>query len=180
MALSGRTVIGRQGISSDRKGHLYLATDRGLTIGDISKSGVAFRPVGRPVERPAESAQGRGAAVSVYSDASGVVWFGCGLDLCQLNNRTITDVSAMQGLPADRWNAILGDVEGNLWVRSATALYLRRDGSARFELQAGLTESTNTFPTMALEPVGRLLAPTNHGLMRQPPPAGSLSVPSRA
>ena len=163
VALSGRTVVGRQGISSDPKGHLYLATDRGLTIGDISKSGVTFRPV----ERPAESAQGHGAAVSVYTDASGLVWFGCGLDLCELNNQTITDVSAAQGLPPDRWDAILGDLEGNLWVRSATALYLRRNGSARFELQAGLAESTNTFPTMALDPAGRLLAPTNRGLMRQ-------------
>ena len=88
-------------------------------------------------------------------------------DLCELDNRTVTDVSAAQGLPPDRWDAILGDLEGNLWVRSATALYLRRNGSARFELQPGLAESTNTFPTMALDPAGRLLAPTNRGLMRQ-------------
>ena len=158
VALSGRIVIGRQGISSDRKGHLYLATDAGLVIGDIGKSGVAFRPV----ERPAN-----GAAVSVYTDASGSVWFGCGLDLCQLDKRTFTDVSAAQGLPPARWDAILGDLEGNLWVRSATTLYVRRNGSARFEVQAGLAESTNTFPTMTLDPAGRLLAPTNRGLMRQ-------------
>jgi len=162
--LNGRTVIGRQGISSDRKGHLYLATNLGLTIGDISQSPVAFRPV----ERPAGLAQGgNGAALSVYTDALGVVWFGCGQDLCIFDNRNVTDVSAAQGLPPDRWDAILGDLEGNLWVRSATALYLRRNGSPRFELQAGLAESTNTFPTMALDPAGRLLAPTNRGLMRQ-------------
>src|ERR1019366_9447432 len=167
IALNGRTVIGRQGISSDRKGHLYLATDRGLAIGDISKQGVAFRPV----ERPAGLAQAQhGEAVSVYTDASGLIWFGCGLDLCRWNNRAVTDVSAAQGLPPDRLDAILGDLEGNLWVRSATALYLRRNGSERLELQAGLAESTNTFPTMALDPVGRLLAPTNHGLMRQTAP----------
>ena len=164
VALNGRTVIGRQGISSDRNGHLYLATDAGLAIGDISKSGVAFRPVGPPADLVQAE---HGATVSVYTDASGVVWFGCGLDLCELENRTITDMGAKQGLPADRWDAILGDLEGNLWVRSATALYLRRNGSARFELQAGLAESTNTFPTMALDPAGRLLAPTNRGLMRK-------------
>ena len=164
IALNGRTVIGRQGISADRKGHLYLATDLGLTIGDISKPGVAFRPV----ERPARLAPVRhGEAVSVYTDASGLVWFGCGPDLCEFDNRTVTDVSTAQGLPPDRWDAILGDLRGNLWVRSATALYLRRNGSQRFELQPGLAESTNTFPTMALDPAGRLLAPTNLGLMRQ-------------
>ena len=160
--LNGRTVIGREGISSDRDGHLYLATDLGLAIADPSKPGVGFRPVAWPEGLPPA---GHGAAVSVYADASGLVWFGCGLDLCQLNDRTVSDVSAAQGLPPDRWEAILGDLEGNLWVRSATALYLRRNASARFELQTGLAESTNTFPTMALDPTGRLLAPTNRGLM---------------
>src|SRR5579862_7737206 len=43
--LNGRTVIGREGISSDRNGYLYLATDLGLAIGDPSKPGVGFRPV---------------------------------------------------------------------------------------------------------------------------------------
>ena len=164
IALNGSTVLGRQGIASDLKGHLYLATDLGLAIGDVNKSGVAFRAV----DRPSGFAQAQQReAVSVYTDASGLVWFGCGLDLCQWDNRSVTDVSAAQGLPPDRWDAILGDLEGNLWVRSATALYLRRDGSAHFELQAGLAESTNTFPTIALDPAGRLLAPTNRGLMRQ-------------
>jgi len=164
VALGGRTVIGRQGISSDRNGHLYLATDLGLTIGDVSKTGVALRPVEQPAGLPPAV---RGTAVSVYTDEAGAVWFGCGPDLCQLDNQNVTDVSASHGLPPDRWDAILGDPEGNLWVRSATALYLRRNGSARFELQLGLEESTNTFPTMALDPSGRLLAPTNRGLMRK-------------
>ena len=164
IALNGRAVIGRQGISSDRNGHLYLATNLGLAIGDMSKSGVAIRPV----EQPGELAPaGRGASASVYTDASGVVWFSCGRDLCELDNRAVSDVSAAEGLPPDRWEAILGDADGNLWVRSATALYLRRSGSLRFELQTGLAESTNTFPTIALDPAGRLLAPTNRGLMRQ-------------
>src|SRR3954470_21145761 len=40
VALGGRTVIGRQGISSDRNGHLFLATDAGLAVGEIGKQGV--------------------------------------------------------------------------------------------------------------------------------------------
>ena len=120
------------------------------------------------MERPAGLAPAQqGEAASVYTDGSGLVWYGCGPDLCEFDNRTVIDVSAAQGLPPDRWDAILGDLDGNLWVRSATALYLRRPGSARFESQAGLAESTNTFPTIALDPAGRLLAPTNRGLARQ-------------
>ncbi|MEO8049488.1 MAG: two-component regulator propeller domain-containing protein [Acidobacteriota bacterium] len=161
IALNGRTVIGRQGIAADRSGHLYLATDLGLAIGDISKSGVAFRPADR------RALTEHREAVSVYTDASSVVWFGCGRHLCQLSQQTVTEFGAAQGLPQDRWDAILGDLDGNLWVRSATALYLRHRGTERFELQPGLAESTNTFPTMALDASGRLLAPTNRGLMRQ-------------
>src|SRR5579871_568759 len=34
VSLSGRELIGRQGISSDRNGRLYLATDGGLVVGE--------------------------------------------------------------------------------------------------------------------------------------------------
>ena len=159
--LSGQTLIGRQGISSDRNGHLYLATDGGLVIGDRAKNGIAFRHLRRP------AGVDRDEVVSVYTDASGLLWFGCGLNLCRLDNSTATEVGAASGLPADRWDAILGDLDGNLWVRSASALYLRASGSARFELQTGIPASSNTFPTLALDPGGRLLVPTNRGLARR-------------
>ena len=155
VALNGRTLIGRQGISSDRSGHLYLATDGGLVVGDIGKEAIAFRTVKD------------GEVVSVYTDASGLVWFGCGLNLCRLENQSATEVGAANGLPLDRWDAIIGDLDGNLWVRSASALYLRAHGSSRFELQAGLPPSSNTFPILALDPAGRLLVPTNRGLARR-------------
>ena len=164
--LKGRTLIGRQGISSDRTGHLYLATASGLIIadtgkGDTGKKGIALRSI--------ERAPGvdREEVVSVYTDASGLVWFGCGLSLCQWDHQTATEIGATQGLPPDRWDAILGDPDGNLWVRSASALYLRTSNSARFELQAGIPPSSNTFPTLALDPAGRLLVPTNRGLARR-------------
>src|SRR5258708_27502620 len=44
VSLNGRTVIGRQGISSDREGHLYLATNLGLAVGRIGHPGIAFPP----------------------------------------------------------------------------------------------------------------------------------------
>jgi len=156
VALGGRILIGRQGISSDRNGHLlYLATESGLAVGDIGKKAIAFRTVKE------------GEVVSVYTDASGLVWFGCGLNLCRLDSQSATEVGAANGLPPDRWDAIIGDLDGNLWVRSASALYLRAHGSSRFVLQAGLPPSSNTFPTLALDPAGRLLVPTNRGLARR-------------
>src|SRR4030081_1745489 len=143
--MNGRTLIGRQGISSDRSGHLFLATAGGLVVGDISKKEIAFRTFRTP-----ETVKD-GGVVSVYTDASGLVWFGCGLNLCRLENQSATEVGAANGLPLDRWDAIIGDLDGNLWVRSASALYLRAHGSSRFELQAGLPPSSNTFPILALD-----------------------------
>src|ERR1035438_9934673 len=41
-------LIGRQGISSDRAGHLYLATDQGLVVGVPGTNGIAFDLIPRP------------------------------------------------------------------------------------------------------------------------------------
>jgi len=152
--------IGRQGISSDRSGRLYLATDQGLLVGAPGKRGIVFERIQQPAGgNPSEVA-------SVYTDAAGLVWYGCSMNLCQLQNGRAVDGGAANGLPRDRWEAILGDLDGNLWVRSASALYVRRAGSARFDLQTGLPASTNTYPTLALDPAGRLLVPTYRGLAR--------------
>ncbi len=155
-------VIGREGIASDRAGQIYLATLRGLVIGVPSANGWRF-------SRKTRSSGGPAEVMSVYTDASSVVWAGCGASLCRFDAAAdqLRDVGAELGLPADRWDAILGDLDGNLWVRSASALYRRRAGARRFEAIQGLPESRNTFPTLALDPSGRLLVPTYRGLARQ-------------
>jgi signal transduction histidine kinase/CheY-like chemotaxis protein/streptogramin lyase len=148
-------ITGREGIASDASGRLYLATERGLVIGALAgQSSFTLIPC----------AEG---AASVYVDASGVVWFGCGAGLSRLENGTAQHLGQQEGLPAERWDAILGDVEGNLWVRSEKSLYVRAAGSRRFETRRGLPESTNTYPTLAIDPRSKLLVPTYHGLARQ-------------
>ncbi|HEV2200736.1 MAG TPA: two-component regulator propeller domain-containing protein [Bryobacteraceae bacterium] len=155
-----RGVIGRQGIASDRSGRLYLATGRGLVVGTPSPAGIQFSVELRPARVNAD------AVFSVYTGASGSVWYGCGTNLCVLDQRGAREVGIAQGLPADRWDAILGDLDGDLWVRSATSLYERRSGAGKFELHAGLSPSNNTYPTLALDPAGKLLVPTYRGLAR--------------
>ena len=168
-AILMQSLIGRQGISSDRNGRVFLATDQGLLVGTPGKLGMTFEAVLRPAALNPAGAQ-RSEVTSVYTDAAGVVWYGCGASLCRLENGVASDAGAASGLQADGpWEAILGDLEGNLWVRSATALYLRLNSSARFERQPGLPPSSNTFPTLALDPSGRLLVPTNQGLARHAP-----------
>ena len=153
-------IIGREGIASDAAGRLYVATERGLVIGTRSDKNLNFRLISNP------SRAGAPTATSVYVDAKGNVWFGCGTSLCILKDGEARATGLELGLPLERWDAILGDLDGTLWVRSETHLYGRVAGG-RFVLRPGLPDSANTYPTLALDPGGRLLAPTYKGLARQ-------------
>jgi signal transduction histidine kinase/ligand-binding sensor domain-containing protein/CheY-like chemotaxis protein len=153
-------VTGRQGIASDRDGRLYLATVRGLVVGTPSPKGMQFALQPRPPHVDIDGVS------SVYAGPSGSVWYGCSNGICVLDHGRAREVGADHGLPPDRWDAILGDLDGNLWLRSATRLYKRPAGSNTFELQSGLPNSNNTYPTLALDPNGKLLVPTYRGLAR--------------
>lgn len=154
-------VMGRQGISSDRSGRLYVATERGLLAGAPVGGEIAFSLV------PRVAGVNRDEVASVFTDASDAVWYACGNSLCRLQNGRAQEIGSGQGLPPDRWDAILGDLDGNLWVRSASRLFLCSSGSRRCESRPGPPESKNTYPTLAFDPTGRLLVPTYRGLARQ-------------
>lgn len=73
---AAHAILGREGIASDSQGRLYLATDRGLLAGTTKGNIVSFTPVNSVDTETA----------SVYLDRSGKLWYGCGLDLCILEN----------------------------------------------------------------------------------------------
>jgi signal transduction histidine kinase/ligand-binding sensor domain-containing protein/CheY-like chemotaxis protein len=162
-----KSVLGREGIASDRKGFLYIATERGLAMGTPTNTGWTFRlippPPGHPAEEPEES---------VYVDSSGIVWSGCGLEaLCKLadyggGNKRLDDTIG-DGLPIGPWEAIIEDLHHDIWVRSEHQLAVHSSVTHRFELRAGVPPSTNTYPTLALDPQGHLLVPTKQGLTRE-------------
>jgi signal transduction histidine kinase/ligand-binding sensor domain-containing protein/CheY-like chemotaxis protein len=170
-----RGVTGREALASDSAGHLYVATERGLAVGTKSPTGWAFRLVGsvpgHAVEEPVSA---------VYVDSTGTVWYGCGAStqalpaagLCRLKNGQVSEAGEAEGLRADRWEAILEDLEGNIWVRSEHQLAERSPVTGRFQFRTesphgSLQPATNTVPTLALDPDGSLLVPTNLGLARQ-------------
>ena len=154
-------IASREGIASDASGRLYLATERGLVAGARAGDQFRFARIAKPARVAGED------AASVYVDGGGAVWYGCGNSLCRLENGEGREVGSALGLPRQHWDAILGDLDGNLWVRSETSLYFRASGAEHFEARPGLPESTNTNPTLAFDPSGRLLAPTYRGLARQ-------------
>jgi signal transduction histidine kinase/ligand-binding sensor domain-containing protein/CheY-like chemotaxis protein len=160
-------VAGREAIASNSSGHLYVATEKGLAVGTKLPQGWNFRLVdpapGRPAGEP---------ATAVYVDSTGLVWYGCGgADLCRVHGGQSLG-SGPEGLPPDRWEAIIEDLEGNLWVRSENRLAERSPSTHRFQLRTSgphgaLPPATNTLPALALDPDGNLLVPTNLGLARQ-------------
>jgi len=167
-------IVGRTGIVSDQSGRLYLATERGLVTGTNTAGGYRFALIPRPPRIADDDVSG------VYVDPAGAVWYGCAKSLCRLDRGAGREVNSEEGLPPDRWDAILSDLEGNLWVRSERSLYVRMNGAHRFQSGGELPESTNTYPTLALDPVGRLLVPTYRGLARQMvPPDPSTGSPGR-
>jgi signal transduction histidine kinase/ligand-binding sensor domain-containing protein/ActR/RegA family two-component response regulator len=147
---------GRQSLASDREGRLYVATQAGLFEVTSANHEIRIQPPDRKIP-----------ATSVFVDALGVVWYGCGEDLCIRKGTDDRDITESRGLPRQRWDAIAGDLDGNVWVRSETSLYVQVAGNSHFTKREGVPASTNTFPTMAFDPAGRLLVPTDAGLARQ-------------
>ena len=71
------------------------------------------------------------------------------------------------GLPQDRWDAILEDPAGTLWVRSAKNLYMRIRGADRFQRESGVGAIGGASPVLGLDSFGRLLVSTDDGLARR-------------
>jgi len=65
-------------------------------------------------------------------------------------------------VPLGRWDAILADPEGNLWIRSPRHVCVRRPGSAKFvgSLTTTVNSATASSVSLHLDPQGRLIVPT--------------------
>jgi signal transduction histidine kinase/ligand-binding sensor domain-containing protein/ActR/RegA family two-component response regulator len=147
-------------LDSSADGTLYLGSDRGLLYATAGTGGTPprFQPLG---VTPAEPVLG------VYAERSGVVWFGCGLRLCQLAQGRVRVFGEADGLPAERWGAMLRDRSGALWVRSAQRLYVCPAGKERFVARdEGLPQSSNTLLAITQDRQERVLVATDGGVAR--------------
>ena len=72
------------------------------------------------------------------------------------------------GVTPGRWDAILADPEGNLWIRNPTQVRVRRPGSEKFveSLTTTVNSATASSVSLHLDPQGRLIVPTESGLLR--------------
>jgi len=143
-------------LAFDSKDRLYVGTSHGLLIGP---------PGVRGASRTFELQPGTGSVSAVHVDTDGVVWFGCDPKLCRLDGGRVEAIGPDHGLPADVWQSILTDRDGNLWVRSAGRLLMRKRGAANFTNEKNLP-ATNAAATLFLDRQGHVLAPSDVGLAR--------------
>jgi signal transduction histidine kinase/CheY-like chemotaxis protein/streptogramin lyase len=151
-----REILNQSGITSDARGRLFIGTPDGLLVGRRADKEWSFQLLRGP--------PGSGQAVyGVHVDAGGTVWYGCGDGICTFRDGRVTRL-ADQGVPPDRWDAILTDAAGTVWARSVRHLLARRAGTTLFvSRDRGLPFSAN-FGQLFLDPNGKLVVPTNRGL----------------
>ncbi len=147
-------------ITSTKDGMVFAATTRGLMAG-----------AGEPGGQVRFSAMNSAPSHSVHMDPAGVLWFGCGQQLCRMQDGEVATwpliARASGEVIRERWDAILTDRAGLLWLRSSTRLLALTPGSRRHvDEVGGLAEST-LFGGLYLSRDGTLWAPTDRGLARR-------------
>jgi signal transduction histidine kinase/CheY-like chemotaxis protein/streptogramin lyase len=156
-------ISSQQSLTSDRQGVLYVATSQGLFIGQPAGRRYNFHSYPNPLRA------GGAAAYGLFIDSTGELWFGCGTALCALAKDGVTVFGSEAGVPPGRWDAILADPEGNLWIRNPNQVRVRRPGSAKFveSLTTTVNSATASSVSLHLDPQGRLIVPTESGLLRR-------------
>lgn len=152
-------ILGRQPIASDNAGRLYVATTTGLAIGVPANNAVYKFHLLRPgISAAANSVR------SVYVASDQTVWFGAGHALYRMRAGEADSLAEVPGLPPERWDAIISDPRGNVWVRSSRLLFVRPAGEARFEARDQGLPPAGHAGALALDRSGALLVPTDRGL----------------
>jgi signal transduction histidine kinase/ligand-binding sensor domain-containing protein/CheY-like chemotaxis protein len=148
---------GRFGLATDQTGRLYLTTISGLLVSTPPRPGSERKFEAVP-GRPAEPAHG------VHVDSGGVVWYGCGTAVCRLSGRTVSVFGVPEGVPRDRWDALLTDQSGAIWIRSSNHLLRKTPKNSRFEPVSHPIPNRSDFAALSLGRGGELFVPTDDGV----------------
>ncbi|HEY2017195.1 MAG TPA: two-component regulator propeller domain-containing protein, partial [Bryobacteraceae bacterium] len=151
-------------LASDRAGRLYVGTWSGLLIAEPA-SGTSARPVFSVRTIPGKASQ---VVRSIAVSESGVVWYGCGVQLCRLEGGRVLS-EAGWGVPDDLWQAVLIDSRGSVWARSRTRLIELPKGQSRFVPRDQDLPPAATQGTLLATRDGQLWVPTLRGLAQATP-----------
>jgi signal transduction histidine kinase/ligand-binding sensor domain-containing protein/ActR/RegA family two-component response regulator len=150
-------------LASNSSGRLYVGTGGGLLV-----SVAPVRESQTPDFRWYKDASQKTQLVrSVTVPEIGPIWFGCGRQICRLDEGRVESYAAALGVPDDSWEAMVVDSQGNVWARSMTMLIELAKGESRFARRdQGLPEAALD-ATLLLGRDGQLWVPTLRGLARR-------------
>jgi diguanylate cyclase (GGDEF)-like protein len=160
-----KTVDWVQGIQSDGHGHTYLATDIGLVELSTEPGRAEFAQ--NLIPRP-PGASGAGA-YSVLLDGK-TIWYGCGGEICHIDDHGTSVLGLESGLPDQEWEAILKDRDGNMWVRGNEVGILERPaGQKLFKKPDSPLVATALSGIPTLDSDGRVMLTSPNGLLVSTP-----------
>jgi len=157
-----RELIYRQSVASLPDGRMVFATAGGLALASPPAGGRDLQLQALPPPVGVSSPR----ATAVYVETQEKIWFGCGPSVCRREGGQIQVWGEAEGVPADVWQFIAKDADGNVWVRSRRHLIELEPGGRRFKtLRAEDVGDLNYgYPSLGFDRSGALLVPTNMGL----------------
>ena len=156
-----QTVSWGQGIQSDGKGHTYIGTNSGL-MELYSEPGKDQFDVRTFPQAPGTS----GPNVDGILLDGDVVWYGCGHELCRMDDKETRVLGRESGLPDTVLLEIRKDGSGNLWVRARNSGMLELPlGQTRFRKPDLPIAPSSIGGVPAIDAGGRILLPSPDGLL---------------
>jgi signal transduction histidine kinase/CheY-like chemotaxis protein/streptogramin lyase len=147
-------IMGAGSLASDQENRLYVGATQGLAVVETQKDG----------SRKARWLS-RKPAYGVGFDDRGRVWFGCETSLCRVDSGQVINLDSRYKLPNERWDSIITDSEGNLWMRSARRLIeLVNKTDQTIARDEGLPASGFPAGSLLRSPTGGIMVPTDFGL----------------
>ena len=69
---------------------------------------------------------------SLYADAQGRLWLGCGVRVCGVDSGRVSSWGEADGVPEDEWHSWTLDAQQRLWLRGLKHVLVLDSGAARF------------------------------------------------
>jgi len=162
--LERQKVNGTQGIASDKRGRLYVATKQGLAIGERDARTDEWRFHFAQYEGKQPVRDKETPVASVLITPGDEVLFGCGLSVCRLGDGDKAIPLKIQPSKTAR-ESLLQDASGNLYVRNRETIEVRKAGRETFEpLACPKRLKSPWIPQMTFDLKGRLLVPMVDGV----------------
>ncbi len=155
-----RRVSWAQGIQSDGKGHTFLGTDSGLLELSFGPGPVGLKLRSFPPVPGTSSPEVGGILLE-----GDILWYGCGLQLCRMDQQGTRVFGRESGLPDRALLVIRRDRNGDLWVRAKSeGIYFLPSGQKEFRRpDMPIPGVAIGLPSVDLD--GRILLPSPDGLL---------------